>query len=210
VVRAHIPPGVEPDRWNGKTHVSLVALQMLDVRVLGWRIPGFGMYPQVNFRTYLRYAEHPAVSFVRELVPSRLVAAVGRLRYGEPFHTARIEARVAEHPDGIRAEYRFGPRAPQYRIAITGSHAAAVPPQTSLDHYLVERTHGCRGDRDGRMRMFQVEHPRWAVRAVREFDYEVDFEALYGAEWRWLNASAPVSVIFAVGSDVAMHPPATA
>jgi uncharacterized protein len=208
-VRAHIPPGVEPDRWEGKTHVSLVALQMVEVRVLDWRLPGFGMYPQVNFRTYLRCAGHPAVSFVRELVPSRLVAAVARLRYGEPFQTARIEAHIAEHADGIRAEYRFGPHAPRYRIAVTGSHAAAVPLETSFEHHLIERTHGCGSDRGGRLRTFRVEHPRWAVRAVSKVDYEVDFEALYGAEWRWLNTRTPRSVIFAVGSDVAVHPPAT-
>jgi len=41
LIRRSIPPGVEPDRWNGRTHVSLVALQMLDVRIKGWRIPGF-------------------------------------------------------------------------------------------------------------------------------------------------------------------------
>ena len=49
LIRRSIPPGVDPDRWNGRTHVSLVALQMLDVRIKGWRIPGFTAHPQVNF-----------------------------------------------------------------------------------------------------------------------------------------------------------------
>src|SRR3989440_12677787 len=72
LVRTQLPPGVEPDRWNGKTHASLVALEMRDVRVRGWRIPGFTAHPQVNFRLYARHGAHPAVVFVRELVPSRI------------------------------------------------------------------------------------------------------------------------------------------
>lgn len=207
LVRAHIPPGVDPDRWNGRTHVSLVALQMLDVRVLGWRIPGFATHPQVNFRTYVRHGADPAVAFVRELVPSRLIAAVGRLHYGEPFQLARIEARIAEHADGVRVEYRFGLARPEYRVTVVGSHAAAAPAPTSFEHYLTERTHGCRGDRSGRLRTFRVAHPAWAVREVREVDYEVDFGELYGREWRLLNDRKPASVVCAVGSDVAVYPP---
>src|SRR5947199_9445221 len=85
---------VAPDRWNGRTNVSLVALQLLDVRIKGWGIPGLTAHPQVNFRTYLRAAGEPGVWFVRQFVPSRLIAAVGRLRYGEPFWPTPIRSRV--------------------------------------------------------------------------------------------------------------------
>src|SRR6184192_790735 len=82
LVRTQLAPGVEPDRWNGKTHASLVALEMRDVRVRGWRVPGFAGHLQVNFRVYARYGGQPAVTFVRELVPSRLIAAVGTALWG--------------------------------------------------------------------------------------------------------------------------------
>jgi hypothetical protein len=207
LVRAHLPHGVDPDRWNGRTHVSLVALRMRDVRIIGRRVPGFAAHAQVNFRVYGRRGPDPAVCFVRELVPSRLIAAVGRLRYGEPFQAARIEASVTERGDGVTVEYRFGRRAPTNRIAVTGSRAAAVPAATSFEHYLKERTHGCRTDRRGLLRTFRVEHAPWATRAVREFDYDADFGALYGTEWAFLNVSAPASIVLAVGSDVAVYAP---
>jgi uncharacterized protein YqjF (DUF2071 family) len=210
LVRAQLPPGVDVDRWSGRAHVSLVALQMVDVRVLGWRIPGFTAHPQVNFRVYARQGAHAAVSFVRELVPSWLIAAVGRRRYNEPFRTAWIETRVESRADRVQAEYRFGPEGPRYRTAVTGSPQAAVPPETSFEHYLKERTHGCRSDRTGRLQMFRVEHAPWAVREVQTVDYEVDFGQLYGRAWEFLNSSRPVSVIFAVGSDVRVYAPETA
>jgi len=206
LVRAQVAPGVEPDRWNGKTHVSLVALEMRDVRLRGWRILGFAAHPQVNFRVYARHGAHPAVTFVRELVPSRIIAAVGRLRYGEPFQAARISARVVAGTDGVSAEYRFGLDAPRHRLVVTGSRDSAVPAASTFEHYLKERTYGVRTDRHGRPRAFRVEHPPWAIRKIVSVDYAVDFGILYGPAWEFLNRSSPVSTIFAVGSDVSVYP----
>src|SRR5204863_413186 len=75
LIRRLVPVGVEPDHWNGRTHVSLVALGMHRVRLHGWRVPGFSAHLQVNFRTYVRYRGEPGVWFIREFVPSRLLAA---------------------------------------------------------------------------------------------------------------------------------------
>jgi len=206
LVRAQLAPGIEPDRWNGKTHASLVALEMHDVRVHGWRVPGFTAHPQVNLRVYVRYDGHPAVVFVRELVPSRIIAAVGRLRYGEPFQAARISARVVERSTDLTVEYRFGTDAPRYCVSVTAARDGAIPAATTFEHYLKERTHGCRADPHGRVRAFRVEHPPWAVRQVVSLDYTVDFGALYGPEWAFLNHSSPVSTIFAAGSNVSVYP----
>src|SRR5881398_1495403 len=195
LVRTQLAPCVEPDRWNGKTHASLVALQMRDVRVRGWRVPGFAGHLQVNFRVYARYGGQPAVTFVRELVPSRTIAAVGRLRYGEPFQAARISARVVERSTDLTVEYRFGTDALRYRVSVTAARDGAIPAATTFEHYLKERTHACRADPHGRVRAFRVEHPPWSVRNVVSVEYAVDFAALYGAEWEILSRSPPVSTI---------------
>ena len=207
LLEAHIPLGMEPDSWQRKTHVSLVALEMTDVRVRGWRIPAFSAYPQVNFRTYGRLAGEAAVSFIREFVPSRLVAAVARARYREPFRAMPIESRVEAAGDDVRIAYRFGPDAGLGSITARGSRATHVPPPTSIEHYLKERTLGCRRGRRGELRCFRVAHPPWAVREVRSFDYAVDFASVYGPEWGFLNDREPVSVIFAVGSEVKVFEP---
>jgi uncharacterized protein YqjF (DUF2071 family) len=207
LVRAHLPRSVAPDRWRGATHASLVALRMHDVHLRGWRVPGFTEYPQVNLRVYARHGGDAAVAFVRELVPSRVIAALARLRYGEPFALARIASRVAEGRDDVSVEYRFGPVQPGYRVAVTASRAGAVPRDDSFEHYLLERTLGCREDRRGRLCVFRVTHPPWAIRAIASVAYEVDFAALFGTEWACLNALTPVSTVVAVGSAVAVGPP---
>jgi len=207
LIRRSIPPGVDADRWNGRTHVSLVALQMLDVRIKGWRVPGFTTHAQVNFRTYVRAGGEPGVWFVREFVPSRLIAAVGRLRYGEPFWPTPIRSRVVELPAEVRAEYAVGPPALGWHVNVAGSRAALAPPPDSPEHYFIERSFACRARPDGRLRLFRVVHPAWAVRDVRAVDYRFDFGSLCGTEWESLNRAQPASVVFAEGSEVAVYAP---
>lgn len=209
LVRAVIPPGVEPDRWEGRTHVTLVALRMDDIRIVGWPVPGFRMHPQVNLRTYVRRPRDAAggagVVFVRQLVPSRLIAAVARARYGEPFLAGAVEAHVAAADDAVSVEYRFGLAAPTNRLAVAGSRRSHLPAPGSLEQYLVERRVGWRADRRGRLHSFRVEREVWAIRDVRSVEYHIDFGTLYGAPWARLSGVRPVSTIFAVGSDVAVH-----
>jgi len=207
LIRSSIPPGVEPDRWNGRTHVSLVALQMVDVRIKGWRIPGFTAHPQVNFRTYVRAAGEPGVWFIRQLVPSRLIAAVGRLRYDEPFWPAPIRSRVVDGPGEVRVEYGVGPAALGWHVSVTGARAVLVPPPESFEHYFIERGFACRARPDGGLGVFRVVHPAWAVRQILAVDYRFDFGSLYGAEWEFLNRAQPAGVVFAVGSEVAVYAP---
>lgn len=207
LLRKAIPPGVELDHWNGRAHVSIVALHMRDVRVLGWAIPGFTAHPQVNFRTYVRRGGEPGVWFIRQFVPSRVIAAVGRLRYDEPFWPTPIRRRVVETPTELRAEYAVGPQALGWHVSVTGSRAVRIPTAASLEHYLTERAFACRARADGALSVFRVVHPAWAVREVKGVDYRFDFGSLYGAEWEFLNKAAPASVVCAEGSAVAVYPP---
>src|SRR5207245_6798160 len=197
----------EPGRWNGRTHVSLVALQMRDVRIKGWRIPGFTAHPQVNFRTYLRAAGEPGVWFVRQFVPSRLIAAVGRLRYGEPFWPTPIRSRVLELPAEVRAEYAVGPPALGWHVNVAGSRSALTPPPGSAEHYFIERSFACRARPDGRLGVFRVVHPAWAIRDVHAVDYRVDFGSLYGTEREFGHRAGAASVVCAAGVAAAGDAP---
>lgn len=202
-----VPPGCEADRWAGRCHVSLVALQMERVRVRGLPVPGLTAYPQVNLRVYLRHDGRPAVRFVQELVPSRLLAAGARWFYGEPFRAGRIRASLSQDGDGRRADYRFGLDSPRWHVTVRGGARTEVPAPESFEHWVKERVRGCRTDRAGRLRTFDVAHPPWAVRPITALDSRVDFAGLYGPAWAPLDATSPVSVIYAVGSEVAVSAP---
>ncbi len=202
-----VPPGCQADRWAGRCHMSLVALQMDRVRVRGLPIPGLTAYPQVNLRLYVRHDGRRAVRFVQELVPSRLLAAGARWLYGEPFRAGRIRASLSQHHEGPRAEYRFGLDRPRWHVSVQGAARTELPGEDSFEHWVKERDRGCRTDRTGRLRTFDVAHPPWAVRPITALDLRVDFAGLYGPGWAPLDATAPMSVIYAVGSEVAVSAP---
>jgi hypothetical protein len=198
-----VPAGCEPDRWAGRCHVSLVALQMERVRFRGIAVPGLTAYPQVNLRLYVRHEGRAAVRFIQELVPSRLLAAGARWLYGEPFRVGRIEARLGTGA----ADYRFGIEAPGSRVAVRGGEPELVPQQASFEHWIQERLRGCRTDRTGRLRTFDVAHPPWRIRTITQSEVRVGFAELYGARWAPLDGLTPVSVVYAVGSEVTVSAP---
>lgn len=202
-----VPPGCEPDRWEGRCHVSLVALRMERVRVRGLAVPGLTAYPQVNLRLYVRHDGRAAVRFVQELVPSRLLAAGARWLYGEPFRAGRIRATVTPQDSAATVTYEFGFDRPRWRLAVHGDAPAGIPDPASFAHWITERTRGCRADRAGRLRTFDVAHPPWAVRPVTAVETRIEFAGLYGPRWALLDATPPVSVLFAVGSEVTVSAP---
>lgn len=202
-----VPPGCEADRWDGRCHVSVVALVMERVRIRGLPIPGLTRYPQVNLRLYVRHDGRAAVRFIQELVPSRVLAAAARWLYGEPFRRGSIRATLSQSGDAARAEYRFGLDGPPSTVTVGVAGPAAVPAPDSFEHWIKERVRGCRPDRAGRLRTFDVTHPVWAVRSITAHDVRLNFAGLYDPPWAALEATRPASVIYAVGSAVTVSAP---
>ena len=47
----------------------------------------------------------------------------------------------------------------------------------------------------------------WALREVVDLGLDVDFGAVYGAQWAWLRDETPSHVSLAVGSPITVSPP---
>lgn len=206
LVRRCLPAGVEPDRWEGRTHVNLVALQFGDLRVRGRRVPWLHGFAQLNLRTYARAGDQAGVVFLRQFVPNPVVVAISRLRYRQPYATLPITYLAAAKDGVVTAEYLLD-QPPRGCIIATGSERTTVPLENSFEHYCKERFWGFGDAGRGRLLRFRVAHPTWAVRAVREWRLLLDFGSFFGAEWRFLNDTSPVSVQFAVGSQVTVYEP---
>jgi uncharacterized protein YqjF (DUF2071 family) len=206
VLRPHIHPALELDRWQGRTHVSLVLLDFEETRVRGIRIPGFVDFPEVNLRTYVRYRDRRGVVFIRELVPSRIVAAAARLWYNEPYKAVPLQSSVQHRGGELTVDRRWLARGAAQRVSIRGPAAASLPDQGSATDHFKEHAWGFGRTRGGTLLAYRVEHPRWAVRQVEALATTLDFATGYGHEWAFLDSSGPVSTIWAVGSEVAVYP----
>lgn len=207
LVRPWLPRDVEPDLVDGRAQVSLIAFDFVDTRVRGRRIPGFVDFPEINFRTYVRQGDRRGVAVLRELVPSPLAAAIGRLRFNEPFRSAQMESRTASLGDELVVEHRWRWKDGRHFVRVTADQNSDAAPLEGPVHDLLGRRWAFGRTRRGDPMVLRVEHPAWALRRVRTLDFEVDFGALYGPEWAELNQRQPASTHLAVGSAVSIFPP---
>lgn len=202
-----LPDDVEADLVDGRALVSLVAFDFLDTRIRGRRIPGFVNFPEINFRTYVRQGDRQGVVAIRELVPSPLAAAIGRLRFHEPFRATPIESRTTSMGDELLVEHRWQWKDGRYFLRMTADQLSVPASADAPAHHLLGRRWAYGRNRRGQPNALRVEHPEWALRRVRTLDFDVDFAALFGPEWSVLNGRQPASTHLAVGSAVSIFPP---
>ncbi len=205
VLWARVPRGLELDRWNGSAYVSLVAFQFLGTRVMGVPWPGFVNFPELNLRFYVRdCAGRRGVMFVREYVPSRVVGAIARAMYNEPYASARMSGEVTSDAGRVRAAYTIRAGGREHRMSTASAGAPVVPGENTAEHFFKEHDLGFGTDRRGRVLTYRVDHPRWAVFTSPTVEINVDWALLYGEEWRVMNGRRADSVVFARGSEVSV------
>jgi hypothetical protein len=203
-----LPEGVELDLRDGEAWVSFVLLEFDRTLVCGLPALFARRFADVNLRIYAKRGERHGVVFVREIASSLLVSLGANVVYGEHFVTARIARTLETTGQTVRTERRISLHGKDHVVRMVAKGAAKVPDADSDAHWLKEREWGFGRARFGGTTTYRVVHPAWAVRPVAEHALDVDFAALYGAEWAFLG-DGPKLVHFAEGSDVAVYPSVT-
>lgn len=207
VLERRLPPGLEPDLWDGRAFVSLVAFDFIRLKIGGVRVPGAWDFPEWNLRYYVRErgTDRRGVVFIREYVPRRLVVWAARAIYNEPYRLARMTSRVVE-ADGIRVEHELEADGRRHAVVVDAGLPSVDAREGSREHWFKEHEWGFGVDRRARALVYRVEHPRWRVYPGPRVKMDVDFAALYGEEWGMLNEARPESVVLAEGSGVSVFP----
>lgn len=210
-----LPAGTELDLFEGRALVSLVGFRFLDTRVLGVPIPGHRDFDEVNLRFYVRRrgpdgAWRRAVTFVREFVPRRAIAAVARLCYNEPYYAVpmRHELITDTGSDGRLASAKYawqvGDRWHSIGAMVTG--VPAEPAEGSEARFTIEHYWGYSRQRDGTTREYQVQHEPWRIWPANSVTLDLDAGVTYGADWAGVLGATPTEVLVAEGSTVAVFP----
>ncbi len=201
-----LPPECELDMRDGRAFVSLVMFDFLQTCVKGVRWPGYVNFPEVNLRFYVRHRGQRGVCFVRELVPKRLIAWIARTIYNEPYLATAMQSAISRAGDTVRMQHRFRIARHWHEATITGQLPAVHPAADSIEHFFKEHEWGFGRSRRGALRRYRVAHPEWDVYPNAKAELNLDFGAVYGEPWAVLNARSPYSVVYAVGSEVAVYP----
>jgi len=205
-----VPPGTELDVWQGDCIASLVGFQFLGTRVRGIPLPWYGNFEEINLRFYVtRKAANGEVRrgvvFIRELVKRRLVAAVARALYNEPYIVGPTESRLAVGASSsgrIAYTWRFGGQPFTLEGRFNGIPKAVEA--GSETEFIIEHYWGYTKQKDGSTNEYRVEHPRWRAWEVESASFSGQADAMYGSPWGEILASPPRSVCLAEGSDVSV------
>jgi uncharacterized protein YqjF (DUF2071 family) len=206
LLQRHLPPGLELDLLDGLAHVSLVAFDFRDTRVLGVPWPGFRNFPEINLRFYVREGDQRGVAFIRELVPSAFVAWMARMLYNEPY--LAVPMRSDYHLDETKLEVRHHVRLGGVEQTIVVSAAAGTeePGVDEEAEFFKEHSWGYGTSRRGRLVRYEVCHPPWRTHVVQSYDLAWDFAQVYGEKWGFLSRETPRSVSLAEGSAILVSP----
>jgi uncharacterized protein YqjF (DUF2071 family) len=202
VLTPYLPPGCELDIYNNSAHLSLVAFQFHNTKVLGVKWPWFTDFQEVNLRFYVRYQGERAVCFVREYVPSRLVSAIARFLYNEPYKAARMTDKIVRDEKFITAEYTVRDNKHGLQFYVRAENKPFMPEAETLEHHFKEHELGVGRDRRGRTLTYRVHHPGWKIFPVVDYKISVDAEQMYGKDFSFLSSAKPHSVVFAEGSEI--------
>ncbi len=204
VLASRVPPELELDTIDGDAFASLVAFDFLDTRVKRIAWPGFRHFPEINLRFYVREKEtgRRGVMFVRELVPSSLIAWIARTLYNEPYASTQMWSSVARTTDRIAIQHRWSWRGTDHALRVASHPTTELPNESSTEHFFKEHQWGYGVTRGGETLIYEVRHPHWDVHTVHDCVVDVDFGQLYGPEFSALTDREPVSVVHAVGSPI--------
>lgn len=199
----HLPPGCVPDTsLDGRAYASLVAFDFERTRVLGVPWPGFTTFPEINLRAYVRRGQDRGVVFVREIVPSRLVAAIARLTYNEPYLAAPTRSETRVDGPTMTVAHRVTHMGRESRLRVTADATPCVTTGDRLLEFFKEHRWGFNRSRSGRLLRYEVAHPEWRCHNVQRWVLDWDFGGLYGPAWSGLARRGPDSVLLAEGSPI--------
>lgn len=192
--------------------MSLVGVRFTGLRILGLPAPFLQDFAQVNLRFYVRRTcaggVRQGVTFIRQVVPSSLMASAAHTALNEDMTVRRVRWRVLPAgptgPATLAYEWTAAGNA-RCRAAARFSGRPEVPGEDTEATFVTERHWGYSRQRDGATIEYRVEHPRWLAWPAHECEVEGDLERIFGPVFGPV-LTRPGSAYVAAGSAIRFPP----
>ncbi len=208
-LKPFVPYGTELDLWQDTCYVSLVGFMFLNTRMLGLKIPFHINFEEVNLRFYVKRKEHGewkrGVVFIKEIVPKPALTFVANTVYGENYETMPMKHSWENSGNLLKVNYSWQKNSRWQHFAITAEAESKELIQGSETEFITEHYWGYAHVNSAKSNEYEVTHPKWRAYPVKEYKIEVDFGAVYGNEFGFLNKETPVSVMLAEGSEITVE-----
>jgi uncharacterized protein YqjF (DUF2071 family) len=209
ILKNYVPKGTELDLWNGKCYISLIGFMFENVRVLGMKVPFHINFEEVNLRFYVKRFEDGiwkrGVVFVKEIVPKHAVTIIANTFYNEHYQTLKMRHARTENETSKSFQYEWFKDAKWNSIAMTTEKNAIPIEVNSEAEFITEHYFGYTNYNKDKSIEYAVSHPRWEQLKVIDSKIDVDFESIYGKDFKFLQDLKPTSEFLAIGSKITIE-----
>ena len=209
ILAGYLPAGTELDLWNGECYVSLIGFMFANTKLLGVKIPFHVDFEEVNLRFYVKRFEQGewkrGVVFIKEIVPKPALAFVANTIYHENYETLPMEHTWSSENNQRTIEYRWRKDNRWNSIKVWASIENSKIRANSETEFITEHYWGYARVNRQKSNEYEVRHPKWDVYQVQKYKIDVDFGAVYGKDFEFLDLIDPTSVILAEGSEVTVQ-----
>lgn len=163
VMRAHVPPELELDLYDGQAWLGVVPFLMTDVRA---RLSPITMeFPELNVRTYVKAGGKHGVFFFSLDAASWLTVRAARAAFQLPYFHANMT--YQQRPDGTTSytsvrRTRFKHAEAHFRATYAPTGPVIEAAAGSLEHWLTER-YCLFTAQSGRVCSSDVHHLKWPL-----------------------------------------------
>ena len=209
ILENFVPKGTELDLWNGKCYISLIGFMFENVKVLGIKVPFHVNFEEVNLRFYVKRFENGiwkrGVVFVKEIVPKHAITIVANTLYNEHYQTLKMRHSRTQNETSKSFQYEWFKDAKWNSISMTTEKNAIPIESNSEAEFITEHYFGYTNYNAQKSIEYAVSHPRWEQLQVIESKINVDFESIYGKDFKFLQDLKPTSEFLAIGSKITIE-----
>jgi uncharacterized protein YqjF (DUF2071 family) len=212
VLAGHIPLGTVLDLKDGMAYMSIVGFLFNDTRVMGVKWPMHVNFEEVNLRYYIKQDVNGdnkrGVGFVSEIVPRACIATIANTLYNEHYRALLMRHNLQIDADTISVTYEWRLNKKWNRIHIQAENKLKNIAPGSDEEFILEHYWGYNQLNRNTTIVYEVEHPRWQVYPVKNWELDIDIKQLYGKEFvPFITGAQPDSVFLARGSEVVVRRP---
>jgi uncharacterized protein YqjF (DUF2071 family) len=209
VLKRYVPHGTELDFWRKTCYVSLVGFMFINTRLRGIQVPFHSNFEEVNLRFYVRYKSgeewRRGVVFIKEIVPKPALTFVANFVYNENYETMPMQHEWKSDGNNLDVSYRWRNKSRWNSLSVKALSVPLPIANGSEEEFITEHYWGYTQVSPTKTSEYGVEHPRWNVYKIIEHSIDVDFESVYGKDFRVLTNQKPTSVFLAEGSEIVVR-----
>lgn len=209
ILQKYLPYKTELDYYNSNHYVSIVGFMFLNTKVLGLSLPYHKNFDEINLRFYVRYKENGiwkrGVTFIKEIVSKKIVTFVANNLYNENYVTLPVKHELDLNESDFRVKYEFDYNGEKNFISASADNEKFALTENSEAEFITEHYWGYTKLKDNKTLEYQVEHLRWELYKIKDFEIKINFAKVYGEEFSEFLSAKPYSRILAEGSKIVVR-----